>query len=122
LVSAPLLSAGRERLAARLDQLRTLDSRRISSVSAFAEGRTCLRQYLEQYFGDHARGECGRCSSCRGSVLPGLDLPVDTSSSRRAPVETFSVGRSDGFGLALAAPARQARPLTAKLADFGRGR
>jgi len=123
LLPARLLAERGHDLTARLERLRAQDSRRLSELSAFLESKGCLRQSLESYFGD-SRGKCGQCSSCRGSLLPTTSTPdaQERVGARRPPVETFSVGRGQSYALEVLPPARQARPLTVKLADFQRGR
>jgi ATP-dependent DNA helicase RecQ len=122
LVPARALMAGAERLAHRLDRLRARDVHRLDAVESYASTRGCLRQRLEELLGEHAGEPCGRCGTCRGSVLPGFDVQLPARGiTRRPPVETFTIRRDGkGFGLAVTAPARQARPLTVKLADFSR--
>ncbi|MFO0567055.1 MAG: DEAD/DEAH box helicase [Polyangiaceae bacterium] len=123
-VPAHTLLAGAQRLAATLDRLRAQDNRRLSGMSSIVDGSGCIVQRFARYF-EQARGEpCGRCGSCKGSVLPTFDVApsVESSPARRPPVETFSLGRPDSYGIGVAAPARAARPLTVKLADFQRGR
>ncbi|MBK8995828.1 MAG: hypothetical protein IPM35_08795 [Myxococcales bacterium] len=53
--SAPALSAGAQRLAARLDRLRAQDGRRLGGVSAYAEVSGCRLAALARYFGGRWR-------------------------------------------------------------------
>ncbi len=124
--SAPALSAGAQRLAARLDRLRAQDGRRLGGVSAYAEVSGCRLAALARYFGETGVEACGRCGGCRGSLLPAFaddaGSSIEPAHGRRPAVETFTLGQPESFGIGVGAPARVARPLTVKLSDFQRGR
>ncbi len=121
-VSVPVLAAGAQRLAARLDRLRSQDARRLGSMSAYVDATGCRTAALARYFGEVAPEACGRCGACRGSLVPGFEAELEGAHQRRPTVEAFSLGRADAFGMAVVPPARVARPLTVKLSDFRRGR
>jgi len=45
--------------------------RRLESMQAYAECRTCRREYLLRYFGDDYAGPCGNCDRCeRAGIRP----------------------------------------------------
>ncbi|MBK7580257.1 MAG: RecQ family zinc-binding domain-containing protein [Myxococcales bacterium] len=121
--TAPGLSSGAQRLAARLDRLRAQDDRRLSAMTAYLDGTGCRSARLARYFGEPSIDACGRCGGCKGSLLAGFE-PVDRDGSggRHPPVESFSLGRADSYGMEVAPPKRAASPLLAKLGDFQRRR
>jgi ATP-dependent DNA helicase RecQ len=121
-VAAPALAARTQKLAAALDGLRRHDGARLAAMQSYTATRSCHTRALERYFGHCSEVACGRCGACRGSVLPEFDTPLAESGHVRRPAATtFSVG-DDGYGLVLAAPAREVRPLTVKLGELRRAR
>jgi ATP-dependent DNA helicase RecQ len=64
LVRGRSLSDIAEAAASQQQQQKELRKRRLGSMQAFAECRTCRRQYLLRYFGDDYSGPCGNCDRC----------------------------------------------------------
>ena len=43
---------------------------KLRTMICYAAGRTCLRAFMREYFGEHAPSYCGKCSVCLSGVLP----------------------------------------------------
>ena len=123
-VPAPALAAGAQRLASRLDRLRSQDGKRLTAISNYVDTVGCRVAALSRYFGDLGAPACGRCGGCKGSLVPGFDgdAALEGGHTRRTAAEAFSLGGADAFGMGVAEPCQGARPLTVKIADFRRGR
>jgi len=121
LCTATELDEACRRLGAQLYALREQDARRLASMSAFAEASECKLSCLNQYLGEGASAECGRCSACDRELLaPSQEsLPLQTST-RRAFVQEFSVQSLTAppvSGVVTIGGEPAPRPLAAKLAD-----
>jgi ATP-dependent DNA helicase RecQ len=64
LVRGRSLSDIAEAAATQQQQQKELRKRRLGSMQAYAECRTCRREYLLRYFGDDYSGPCGNCDRC----------------------------------------------------------
>ena len=53
-------------LAGQFENLRTQDSRRLDSISDYANDEGCRANYLREYFGEEGGEPCGLCDVCRG--------------------------------------------------------
>jgi len=53
-----------EAAASQQQQQKELRKRRLGSMQAYAECRSCRREYLLRYFGDDYAGPCGNCDRC----------------------------------------------------------
>ena len=60
---------------------------RPTSCAAYARGRGCLMEFLQQALDDPDPGPCGRCSVCTGELpAPGRELdPAEIEAARDAP-------------------------------------
>ena len=59
------LSKNREELDAETAaRLRERDLLRLQKMTAYCRWKTCLRQYVLQYFGEQAAHDCGNCCNC----------------------------------------------------------
>ncbi|HKO46983.1 MAG TPA: hypothetical protein VJV79_04630 [Polyangiaceae bacterium] len=127
LCTASKLDEACRRLGAQLYALREQDARRLASVSAFAETGECKLSCLNQYLGEGASEDCGRCNACVSELLAASqESLVPQVSARRSVVLEFSV-QSASAPLSGVVPS-DARtlpgygPLTSKLADLGSAR
>ena len=75
-----------------LDELRAHERRKLAAMQHFVAGDVCLRQYMLDYFGEHAPSYCGKCSRClslipfgqhQTSLIPDVESP-DLYSELRA--------------------------------------
>ena len=58
-------SEPREELDAEtVERLRERDLLRLQKMAAYCRWKTCLRQYILQYFGEFAPNDCGSCYNC----------------------------------------------------------
>jgi ATP-dependent DNA helicase RecQ len=53
-------------LAGQFETLRTQDSRRLDTISDYANSDVCRAVFLCEYFGEESEGACGLCDVCRG--------------------------------------------------------
>ena len=51
-----------------LDELRAHERRKLAEMQRFVSGDVCLRQFMLNYFGEHAPTYCGKCSRCLSLV------------------------------------------------------
>ena len=67
-----------------LDELRAHERRKLAAMQHFVAGDVCLRQYMLDYFGEHAPSYCGKCSRClslipfgqhQTSLIPDVESP-----------------------------------------------
>jgi ATP-dependent DNA helicase RecQ len=58
-----------EAAASQQKQQQELRKRRLEQMRAYAETRTCRREFLLRYFGDDFSGPCGNCDRCELSGL-----------------------------------------------------
>lgn len=47
-----------------IEQLKSLDYKRLSKITAYGKLGTCLRSYILEYFGERNTHACGWCSNC----------------------------------------------------------
>src|SRR5581483_6077156 len=90
---APDVAAARA--AAAEESHRAVEKSRVEMVRAYAESRTCRRQVLLAYFGEHLHAPCGNCDVCdAGRSQPGE--PPDHHAfapSSRVHHDTFGDGQ-----------------------------
>ena len=51
------------------EELRRRDLEKLRRMEKYCECPGCLRQYILEYFGEKAKGECSGCSHCAGGVV-----------------------------------------------------
>jgi ATP-dependent DNA helicase RecQ len=66
-VPAEEIETEARKLAGQFATLRTQDSRRLDSMTAYAEAGGCRAVFLREYFGEEGSEPCGMCDTCRGS-------------------------------------------------------
>lgn len=64
--SAESIEAEVRALAGQFETLRTQDSRRLDTISEYANSEVCRAVFLCEYFGEESEGPCGLCDICRG--------------------------------------------------------
>jgi ATP-dependent DNA helicase RecQ len=62
--SAEMMEAARQ----QHEFLKKLRMRRLQQMQQYAETRSCRREYLLRYFGDHFSGPCGSCDVCESGL------------------------------------------------------
>jgi ATP-dependent DNA helicase RecQ len=76
------LSAGAASVALRLEAMRRGDAARLKAVERYAEASECKARLFRRYFGVVDRGDCGRCSACRGPAKPAPRLASPARGGR----------------------------------------
>lgn len=56
-----------EAAVAQQQQQKEMRKRRLEQMQAYAERRTCRREFLLRYFGDEFAGACGNCDRCEAA-------------------------------------------------------
>ena len=77
------------------EQLRERDLQRLRQMTGYCRTRRCLRQYILQYFGEHAPDTCGACYNCLHNFEE-----VDVSRDAKAIVACIAqTGQHFGTGV-----------------------
>ena len=93
-------------LAGQFENLRTQDSRRLDSISDYANNTDCRATYLRSYFGEDDGEPCGLCDVCRGrperpsTFFQAIAAPPKRKKRKRGrgKGKDKSRGRRDGSG------------------------
>ena len=77
------------------EELRQRDLQRLRQMTGYCRTRRCLRQYILQYFGEHAPDTCGACYNCLHNFEE-----VDVSRDAKAIVACIAqTGQHFGTGV-----------------------